>query len=53
MFLRVHHPTENLSKSTAVHAPVLCGKEDVKFIEFPEVPEYNKEETLLLFPSEV
>ena len=47
----IHHPTELLSKSTAVHARVIAP-ETCRILEFPEeVPEYNKEETVLLFPS--
>jgi hypothetical protein len=53
IFIRIHHPKECLSKSTAVHAVVLCGKEQVSFIDFPDVPEYNPEETVLLYPSQV
>ncbi|KAF2071112.1 hypothetical protein CYY_007577 [Polysphondylium violaceum] len=47
----LHYPTELISKSTAIHSRVLA-RDDVEFKEFPNVPEYNAEETILLFPSE-
>eukprot|EP01133_Synstelium_polycarpum_P001129 gene1129-1291_t len=46
----LHYPTELLSKSTAIHSKVIA-KEDVTIYEFPDVPDYNVEETVLLFPS--
>merc|ERR1711991_279708 len=46
----VHHPSEKLSKSTAIHAVVLS--EQAKMREAPdEIPEYDPETTVLLFPS--
>jgi hypothetical protein len=48
----IHHPTELLSKSTAIHARIICPN-DVKVYEFPDIPDYNLEETVLLFPSDV
>ncbi|ELP83919.1 hypothetical protein EIN_311800 [Entamoeba invadens IP1] len=48
----VHHPTEKTSKSTALTACVLAPQ-DATWVEFPdEIPEYDSNETLLLFPSE-
>ncbi|KAN0032640.1 hypothetical protein ACTFIV_006548 [Dictyostelium citrinum] len=48
----IHHPTELISKSTAIHSKVIAY-DDVKFIEFPEeIPDYNLDETILLYPSE-
>jgi len=53
MHISVHHPTELKSKSTAMQAKVLAP--DHVFIrEFPdEIPEYDPEDTVLLFPSKV
>merc|ERR1711991_15441 len=45
----IHHPSEKLSKSTAIHAVILS--EQAKMHESPEVPEYDPETTVLLFPS--
>eukprot|EP01104_Vermistella_antarctica_P017808 TRINITY_DN6389_c0_g1_i1.p1 TRINITY_DN6389_c0_g1~~TRINITY_DN6389_c0_g1_i1.p1 ORF type:complete len:308 (+),score=64.82 TRINITY_DN6389_c0_g1_i1:125-1048(+) len=48
----IHHPTEKISKSTAVHASLLAP-DHVRMLEFPdEVPEYSEEDTLLLYPKE-
>ena len=49
---RIHHPGEKKTKSTAVHAAVLCP-EQVKIHEFPDFPDYNPDEVFLLFPSKV
>ena len=48
----IHHPTELLSKSTAIHARIICP-DDVSIHEFPDIPDYNLDETVLLFPSDV
>lgn len=45
----IHHPTEKTSKSTAVHAVVLSPQATMH--EFPDVPEYDPADTVLLFPS--
>ncbi|EFA83928.1 hypothetical protein PPL_02998 [Heterostelium album PN500] len=47
----LHYPTELLSKSTAIHSKVVANS-DVSIYEFPEVPDYDVEETVLLFPSD-
>ncbi|EGC36855.1 hypothetical protein DICPUDRAFT_150644 [Dictyostelium purpureum] len=48
----LHYPTELISKSTAIHSKVLAH-DDVNFLEFPdEIPNYNVDETILLFPSD-
>jgi len=46
----IHHPTELVSKSTAIHAK-LISPDDVSMFEFPNFPEYDFDSTLLLFPS--
>jgi len=48
----IHHPKEQRSKSTAIHARILAP-ENVSIFEFPEFPDYSQqtEHTLLLFPS--
>jgi len=46
----IHHPTEPVSKSTAVHARVISPHQ-VHMYEFPDIPDYSKDETILLFPS--
>lgn len=46
----IHHPTELVSKSTALHAKII-SPQDVTVYEFPNFPEYNRDETLLLFPG--
>lgn len=51
----LRHPKELKTKSTALHAQVLCGSEDVRTVELPEVDlltEVDPETTLLLFPSQ-
>ena len=46
----IHHPTEKVSKSTALTATILS--EQTNWIEFPsEIPNYNPNDTLLLYPS--
>ena len=46
----IHHPTEKVSKSTALSATLLS--DSCHWIEFPsDLPNYNPNETLLLFPS--
>ncbi len=65
--IRIHHPKELKSKSTAIHAKVLAPgatnytmiyltyQEDVIVYEFPDFPDYSKhrDDVLLLFPSDV
>ncbi|KAL6050615.1 DTW domain-containing protein 1 [Balamuthia mandrillaris] len=46
----LHHPAEQKSKSTAVHACVLAP-DKVKMYEYPEFPDFSEEGTFLLFPS--
>jgi DTW domain-containing protein YfiP len=46
----VHHPKEKINKSTAIHACVLCPQQTTMW-EFPNIPTFNPEETLVLFPS--
>jgi DTW domain-containing protein YfiP len=46
----VHHPVEKKSKSTAVHACVLCPSQ-TRMWEFPDFPTFDPAETLCLFPS--
>jgi hypothetical protein len=40
------------SKSTAVHAKILAPS-SVNIFEYPNFPDYNTEEVLLLYPTEV
>jgi len=47
----IHHPTELVSKSTAIHAKIISS-ENVHIYEFPDFPDYHRDETLLLFPSQ-
>lgn len=47
----VHHPTELLSKSTAMHARLLAS-EDVTVYEYPDVPEFDPRTHVLAFPSD-
>jgi len=47
----IHHEKEKKVKSTAVQACVLCPKQAIMW-EFPNIPEYNTEETLCLYPSD-
>ena len=44
------HPTEKVSKSTALAATILAPQ-DTNWIVYPDVPEYDENTTLLLFPS--
>jgi len=65
IFVRVHHPGETRSKSSAMHATVLCPaqvpfqinrslyEKQVNLHEFPEVPEFDPTNTVLLFPDPV
>ncbi|EKE37003.1 DTW domain containing protein [Entamoeba nuttalli P19] len=47
----IHHPTEKVAKSTALTACIVA-KDDTQWIEFPnEIPQYDPNETILLFPS--
>ena len=45
-----HHPTEKLTKSTAVHAGIIAGA-STTFHEFPELPEFDPLDTLLVYPD--
>ena len=44
------HPTEKVAKSTALAATILAP-ENTNWIVYPDVPDYDENETLLLFPS--
>jgi len=46
----IHHPSELVSKSTAIHARIICP-DNVKLHEYPNFPDYNTDDTVLLFPS--
>ncbi|XP_032663098.1 DTW domain-containing protein 1 [Odontomachus brunneus] len=46
----VKHRREIAGKSTAIHAAILAP-EDVKIYTYPQIPEIDKEETILIFPS--
>ena len=47
----VHHPTEKLSKSTAIAARILAPETSTWF-EYPaNIPAYDPAETILLFPA--
>lgn len=48
----LHWPAEIRSKSTAVHACVVAPTH-TRFLDPPNIPDYDPEETVLLFPSEV
>lgn len=47
----VKHPKEAASKSSAVHAAVLCP-DQTRLLHWPELPDDLDENTLLLFPDE-
>jgi DTW domain-containing protein YfiP len=50
----LRHPKELKTKSTALHAQVLCGSEQVRTVELPEVDQLtdvDPETTVLLFPT--
>jgi len=50
----VRHPSEKRAKSTALHAQVLCGAEDVRTVEMDAVASLgalDPASTVLLFPS--
>jgi len=50
----LRHPKELKTKSTALHSQVLCGSEDVRTVELPQVDQLtdvDPETTLLLYPS--
>eukprot|EP01127_Copromyxa_protea_P023257 TRINITY_DN8664_c0_g1_i1.p1 TRINITY_DN8664_c0_g1~~TRINITY_DN8664_c0_g1_i1.p1 ORF type:complete len:285 (+),score=52.85 TRINITY_DN8664_c0_g1_i1:3-857(+) len=47
----LHWPSELRSKSTAVHACVVAP-DNTHFIDHPNLPDYDPEEVLLLFPSD-
>lgn len=50
--LSIHWPSESRSKSTAVHA-CLLAPEQTQMHDHPNIPDFNAEETVLLYPSEV
>ncbi len=45
----IHHPSEKLSKSSAVHAVIVSAQATMH--ESPNVPDFDPAETILLFPS--
>lgn len=45
----IHHPSEKLSKSSAVHAVIVSAQATMH--ESPSVPDFDPAETILLFPS--
>lgn len=48
----IHNPREKLTKSTGLHS-VLFAPDFARLLSFPsQVPEYDPETTLILFPSE-
>jgi hypothetical protein len=47
----IHWPSELISKSTAIHAKLLAPT-SVNIFEYPNFPDYNTEEVLLLYPTE-
>lgn len=47
----IHWPSESRSKSTAVHA-CLLAPEQTQMHDHPNIPDFNAEETVLLYPSE-
>lgn len=50
VFLKsIHHPSELLSKSTAIHAVIVSP--DAKMHESTDIPVYDPKDTVLLFPS--
>ncbi len=48
-FSSIHHPSESLSKSTAIHAVIVSP--DAKIHESTDIPVYDPKDTVLLFPS--
>ena len=46
----MRHPSEKVSKSTGVHAAVMCSNATMHV--FPEFPDFDSEDTLLLFPTD-
>jgi len=46
----VKHAAEVDGKSTAVHAKILAS-DDVQIFTYPQIPDYNPENTLLVFPG--
>ncbi|KAA6377138.1 MAG: putative DTW domain protein [Streblomastix strix] len=46
----IHHPKEKRTKSTAIHLCILCP-EQAHMYEFPDVPDYDPNTTICLFPS--
>ncbi|XP_041361255.1 tRNA-uridine aminocarboxypropyltransferase 1-like [Gigantopelta aegis] len=47
----IKHPNERDGKSTACHAAVLAN-DDVTIYTFPCIPEYDRNEVILVFPGE-
>ncbi|KAJ4461502.1 putative DTW domain protein [Paratrimastix pyriformis] len=45
----IHHPQEKRTKSTAIHAAVLCP-DHVTIHEFPSFPAFDPTESVLLYP---
>jgi len=48
----LHWPSELTSKATGIHARVLAP-DYVKFWDYPNMPDFNYDETLVLYPTEV
>eukprot|EP00298_Acanthocystis_sp_HF-20_P008040 c17433_g1_i1.p1 GENE.c17433_g1_i1~~c17433_g1_i1.p1 ORF type:complete len:393 (+),score=117.20 c17433_g1_i1:12-1190(+) len=46
----IHHPGEKLTKSTSTHAVLLSP--NVGFYDYPSIPQYNDNKTIILYPSE-
>lgn len=48
----IKHKKEIDGKSTAIHAAVLASEHKVKIYEYPDIPDYTKEDNVvLIFPS--
>ena len=47
----IKHPGEVCGKSTAVHAAILAP-EDVRIHIYPDIPDYDPQKTLLLYPCD-
>ena len=52
MVSRIHHPSEIVSKSTAMHAKMLAPSQ-VEIARCPDMPDIDPSSTVLLFPSDV
>lgn len=47
----LQHPGETKGKSTAIHAKILAS-DQVTIYQYPTVPDYPKDEVVILYPSE-